>query len=364
MMRVRLACAMASTALACASAPVIEAPAPEPVAAPATSLVIPAPGEPPLVEPVPSLAREAPGEILYAFHRDGHIGVRAIRPSDGATRVVADDPELSLYPAGGTPSLLVVARGGEADHAEQLALVGPGGALQTIGPRATRVRNPTLAPGGRFVVVESDHEGFRELYRVELESGVTTRLTRHASGHFEPSISPDGRRLALVSSRDGDAEVYASDARGRGLARLTHFHRDDWAPAWSPAGDAIAFLSDREGTDRIFLMQPDGTELRRLTGETAAVAEGPFVWSPDGSRIAYVARSADATAELRVVVLASGASSTVARALTIEFPTWSPDGRYLAFGDGSAELAIATPDGSATIYLATGPGDAFLPRWF
>ena len=71
---------------------------------------------------------------------------------------------------------------------------------------------------------------------------------------------------------------------------------DDPAPVESeliapePVGSAlIAFVSDREGAEALFLMDADGTGVRRLTQELPPVSHPS--WSADGRRLAFNAGS-------------------------------------------------------------------------
>ena len=61
------------------------------------------------------------------------------------------------------------------------------------------------------------------------------------------------------------------------------------SPRWSPDGTHIAFISTRDGTPQIWLIdRPSGTPTKLTSGEGAVLS---FAWSPDGKKIAYVARS-------------------------------------------------------------------------
>ena len=322
----------------------------------------------------PAERRAIPGRIAFVSERDGNPEVYLMGPDGAEVRRLTTDPGAD-FPAAVAPdgrSLLVVSslRGPRTgDQQERMSLLPlDGGGARAVGWMSARARSPSWSPDGRWLVFESDRASFRDLFRATAAGGDPQRLTNNAEGNFEPAVSPDGSRVAFVSSRDGDAEVYVMRADGGGVRRLTTFYRDDWSPRWSPDGRTIAFLSNRERVDRIFLVGADGSGMRQLTTQRdSSVAEGEFVWSPDGARIAFVERPREGRARIRVAEVRTGAARDVT-AGTAEAgnPAWSPDGKYLAYFSeeaGDPDLYLARADGTGATRLTHSKGADWLPRW-
>jgi dipeptidyl aminopeptidase/acylaminoacyl peptidase len=110
-----------------------------------------------------------------------------------------------------------------------------------------------------------------------------------------PSLSPDGRLVVVAVGRiDLEANAYRGDlwvtpTDGSAAPRRFTTGRRDGRPRFSPDGRWIAFLrAGDEDKPQLHVMPADGGEPRRLC-EHPLGAEA-FAWSPDSSRIAYVAR--------------------------------------------------------------------------
>jgi hypothetical protein len=150
-------------------------------------------------------------------------------------------------------------------------------------------------------------------------------------------------------------------------------------PAWSPDGTKIAFAArSTAGSDlRIFVADADGTG-------TVAVSAGPNddepAWSPDGADIAFTHHGAGATAEVGVLDLATDSTSKISGILAAATsPAWSPtenriavSGSYLIGDPGgpcgnacATGLFILPPDGTGTPLplLVASPGIWTEPDW-
>ncbi|MBA2317183.1 MAG: S9 family peptidase [Euzebyales bacterium] len=111
----------------------------------------------------------------------------------------------------------------------------------------------------------------------------------------DPTLSPDGRLAVFTLTRiDLSEDVYRSDlwavpTDGSAPARrLTRGPRDT-SPRFSPDGSWIAFLrATDDDPPQLHVMPADGGEPRQV-GEHKLGASA-IAWSPDSTRIAYVAR--------------------------------------------------------------------------
>jgi dipeptidyl aminopeptidase/acylaminoacyl peptidase len=115
-----------------------------------------------------------------------------------------------------------------------------------------------------------------------------------------PAISPDGSQVVVPLTRvDLDEDEYASElwitpADGSAPPRpLTRGWRDG-APRFSPDGRWLAFVRADRGADgkvgkpQLYVLPMAGGEARKLTDGPLGVSDP--VWSPDSTRLAYVAR--------------------------------------------------------------------------
>jgi Tol biopolymer transport system component len=97
----------------------------------------------------------------------------------------------------------------------------------------------------------------------------------------------------------------------------------------APDHAQLAFVSD----DRIWSSRADGSERRLLVAPTRpreSLADP--VWSPDGTKLAYVSAVGESAARLMVLDMTGAHTVTPLRSGVIDVsPAWSPDGTALAF---------------------------------
>jgi Tol biopolymer transport system component len=144
----------------------------------------------------------------------------------------------------------------------------------------------------------------------------------------------------------------------------------DAFPQWSPSGSRIVFqrgLGPAGGKIKvyaIFTMRADGTDVRQITqlGADPTVKQ-PIedltpTWSPDGKRLAFnrTKLSTGHTAVFTIGLDGSGLRRITPWKRDAGQPDWSPDGRWLAFYmNAQQDVALVHPNGTGLHIIASAP---------
>jgi dipeptidyl aminopeptidase/acylaminoacyl peptidase len=216
---------------------------------------------------------------------------------------------------------------------------------------------------GRRLAFTTTRSGGGDIYVMNPDGSGQTNLSDHPEYDLLPTWSPDGR-IAFSSHRDGgDSEIVVMNADGSGQVNVTdNDASDSWAD-WSPVASKILFDSDRDGDQDLWVMNADGSSPTNITS-TDTVSERHGVWSPDGTRIVYLA-------EGDVHVMNADGSSSVNLTQTPETeysPDWSPDGTRIVYegehpDTGDLEILTMNADGSGQTNITNRTGSDTVPVW-
>ncbi len=183
-------------------------------------------------------------------------------------------------------------------------------------------------PVGKDEQEQKKHgKGKAQLWLIPTNGGEARQLTFMPHGASNPVWSPDSKRL-VFNAAVGPIDEEGADGKPLPKARVIDrlFYRLD----------GVGFIYERR--QHLFLLDIAGGEPQQLTD--GDWDDGDAAWSPDGTRIVFTSNRAEdrwrfLVADLYTLSIVDGKAGELQRltngSLNCNSPSWSPDGKMLAF---------------------------------
>ena len=269
-----------------------------------------------------------------------------------------------------------------------------GSALRAVTSGPFDDREPSWSRDGNHLAFSSDRSGNYDVWEIDLASGGTRQLTTNAANDYAPAYSPVNASIAFVTERDDRRGIWSVDAASGTETAVAAAGGAVSAPSWTPDGSKVIYnviannrsnllVDGRELTQNedVFPFRPQWTSAsefiytadgkikrRSISGGAATAIEftaavsfartsyrpavrdydsrsprpvqgivSPVI-SPDGTQVAFCALG-----DLWLMPIGGAARKLTSDKFVEIDPTWSPDGRAIAYSsdrDGTMDLWV------------------------
>ena len=240
--------------------------------------------------------------------------------------------------------------------------------------------SPVWSPDGKHIAFVSKGADASAIEVMSASGRRRRKLTDGSGKDSDPSWSPDGSHIAFSSNRDVHAGIYTMAVDGSDVRKLTDHKADDYCPRWQPDGHRILFIRKLPQKklsfyiERLCSISRDGGEVADVTGKLACDGAMPS-WSKDGNAMAFPGRVS--IPHDQGVIYTSLSHACTPRQVTFrgedeydDHPTWSPDGRKIAYTRKvlyhrrPTDIYVIDIETGEAVNITNGKGDNESPDWF
>jgi len=334
--------------------------------------------------------------LTVGYHRFGRVGYRGSLQSDIWLATALEEPVrltdglgYDTDPMWGPDDAVFWRSEDDATHAFNIWRQDRdgGGRRRLTDFRDEGVRNARLARDGSRLVLEAGHDLYvldiatEELRRLEIDIAADqiTELVSYerVSGDAdELDVDAEGEEIAMVVQ--GDVVLVNSELEGRATVVLPSPWRESNVSFRPGSADTLVVVSDREEKNgipysRVGLILSDDAQspiLRtarrhRIEWLTSAGVEcDQPVWSPDGTRLAYL----HGKGTLAVMDADGGNRTVLYEGWDDPEFTWSPDSNWLAYAvaagsDFNTDIWLVPATGGEAVNVSQHPDRDTGPVW-
>jgi hypothetical protein len=167
---------------------------------------------------------------------------------------------------------------------------------------------------------------------------------------YHAQDAPDGRSAILRADTDDGGAILR-------ITRVVDDNAKNFHARPSPEGSRIAFDSDRDGERGVYVADSDGGNVRRVSGDGFAAVPS---WSPDGRTLAFVRAEPDRP-RVWNVWLADLESGDLRRLTSHRYgqpwgASWFPDGRRVAYSHEDRLVVLELDTGRERVYASPRKG--------
>ena len=210
-------------------------------------------------------------------------------------------------------------------------------------------------PDGNYFVFQANSEGRTDIWAIrerelfQKSESNPTRLTTGPLNYWAPLPSKDGKKIFVVGEQPHGELLRYDTKLGQFVPFMNGFSAEQ--VRFSPDGQWAAYITYPEGI--LWKSKVDGSE--RLQLSFSPIRAALPTWSPDGKRIAYVAATEGQAFKIYVISADGGGSEEIIPQEPVQNdPAWSADGNSIIFGESPiSQLGALRTNGLHVVDLKT-----------
>ena len=207
-------------------------------------------------------------------------------------------------------------------------------------------------------------EKFKEIFRMSVNGDDLTRITHYQSITVSPDWSRDGNLIAYTSYIGGNPDLYIFDRQKKREKKISSRRGLNYGAAFSPIEDVLAVAVSNDDDQEIVLMNYKGKIIKTVTKNWWIDIEPS--WSPDGKSLAFVSNQSGKPHIYRFDLETKNLRRLTYLGFHNVSPAWSPKGDKIAFAGkdkGLFDIFIMNTDGTNIQRLTKYGGNNEAPSW-
>ena len=192
------------------------------------------------------------------------------------------------------------------------------------------VLTPRFSPNKENIVYLSYSKNRPAVYILNINSGKSKKLGNFKGMSFAPRFSPSGDKIIFSLTKKGSSNIYILSFANNKTLQLTNNKHINTSPSFSPDAEKVVFSSDRAGKQNLYIISLNAV---KKTPKRITFGKGNYatpVWSPRGDYIAFT-KSFGKRFYIGLIKSDGMDERIISEGYLVEGPTWSPNGRTLAF---------------------------------
>lgn len=293
-----------------------------------------------------------------------------IAPKPSLPSVIEDRPIPTPTPAGGgiLRKMAFASNRGDGRHYQLYMMDANGKNIEQLHESNAFDRDPHFSYDGTQLAFSSNRTGAYQIYVLDLATRAVRQITQGKVDKTNPFWSPNNTQILYTMHKDESSEIGMMNADGSKPRQLTRAFGHSHGYGFSPSGQWISFESTMNNRSEIFIYNILEKKSRTLIENDELTYQGDPVFSPIGNKLVFSSNSMEKkTRQLYIYDLDWQKYYRITDDhMDKDDPLFSPDGTkiaYVARWENAWNIFIMDSDGKHVRNVTKSYYDHVVPSW-